>query len=251
VAALPASVDILIRSYYRDARWLALALRSIETFVSGYRRVVVVLPVASAQRIDLAALAKGTRVRMHACENFPDDYVGQQITKLHADRYSDADVITVMDSDQVFVASCDLTARLFDGGVLRMAFASRSSRPAGDGWRRCPHVFLGRPIPVDLTMPGPFAIPGGLCPSVRAFCEREHGRSIREYALALPAGLLCEMALLRAYALVHEPGRYAWIDASTESLLPECRTFWSRSQTPADVADALPAALAAACSWSP
>jgi hypothetical protein len=226
-------------------------MRSIDTFVSGYRGIVVVLPAASAQRIDLAALAAGSRVHIHTCENFSDDYVGQQITKLHADRYSDADVVTVMDSDEVFVAPCDLAARLFDGGVLRMAFASRSSRPAGDGWRRCLHAFLGRPVPVDLTVPGPFAISGDLCPSVRAFCEREHGRSITEYALALPAGHLCEMALLRGYALVHEPARYAWTDASSEPLLPECRTFWSRSQTPADVAHALPAALTAACSWSP
>jgi hypothetical protein len=86
---------------------------------------------------------------------------------------------------------------------------------------------------------------------VRAFCEREHGRSITEYALALPAGRLCEMALLRGYALVHERGRYAWSDASREPLLPECRTFWSRSQTPADVAHELPAALTATCSPSP
>jgi hypothetical protein len=251
VYALTPSVDILIRSYYRDAPWLALALQSIETFVSGFRQVVVVLPAASARRVDLPAVARAGGVRVHTCEDFADDYVGQQITKLHADRYSDADVVTVVDSDEVFVAPCDLTATLFRGGALRMAFASRSSRPAGDGWRRCPDAFLGRPVPIDVTVAGPFAVPADLCPAVRAFCKREHGKSITEYALAQPADQLCEMALLRGYAAMHELRRYAWADASSERLLPQCRVFWSRNQTPADVAHTLPAELAAACSPPP
>lgn len=242
---MPPSIDILIRSYYRDAAWLALALRSIETFASGYRRVVVVLPAASAARVDLAALSEGSRVQVRTCEDFSDDYVGQQITKLHADRYSDADVVVVMDSDEAFVAPCDLAVRLLDGGTLRMAFASRSSRPTGDGWRQCPEAFLGRLVGVDLTVPGPFAIHRDLCASVRAFCERKHDRSITDYALGLSPDRLCEMALLRGYALVQEPGRYAWIDASRTSLLPECRIFCSRSETPRDVADELPPAVTA------
>ena len=247
---LALSVDILIRSYYRDARWLAVALHSIQTFVTGYRRVVVVLPEASVQRVDVTALAESSRVRIHACEDFLDDYVGQQITKLHADRYSDADVIAIVDADEVFVAPCDLGNALFDGGALRMAIASRSARPTADGWRRCPDAFLGQPVRVDLAVPGPFAVPGDLCASVRAFCEREHGQSMTDYALGLPAGHLCEMALLRGYALLHEHDRYAWTDAASEPLIPQCRTFWSRKHTPADVAHELPAALTVAGSWS-
>ena len=96
------SIDVVIRSYYRDFRWLALALRSLERFVSGYRRVVVVVPQASLARSDVAVLGSGANVVVQSCGDFADDYVGQQVTKLHADLYTDADIIFHLDSDQIY-----------------------------------------------------------------------------------------------------------------------------------------------------
>ena len=40
----PGDVDIVIRSYYKDFRWLEWCLRSIDRFCQGFRQVVLVVP---------------------------------------------------------------------------------------------------------------------------------------------------------------------------------------------------------------
>ncbi|MEU6666026.1 hypothetical protein [Streptomyces sp. NPDC046727] len=244
------TLDIVIRSFHRDRRWLALALRSIAVFASGHRRVVVVVPRSSLGRMDREEI-ESDRVRLRVCRDYADDYLGQQITKLHADLYTDAEVILHLDSDQVFVAPCDLTARLFDHGRPRMAFDSRSTRPATDGWRQCPAAFLGEPVEPDVTSPPPVVVPRDVYAAVRGWCRHAHGMPIDRYALTAGVGLFCEFALLRGFALTRERERYAWVDTAHGFLLPECQNFWSRAQTPASVAGTLPPELASACPTGP
>jgi hypothetical protein len=237
------SIAILIRSYHRDAAWLSLAVTSVQRFVVGCRELIVVLPHASVDRLDWLRFPALRQVTIRECDDYPDDYIGQQITKLHADRFTDADVILHVDSDQVFVNPCDLRARLFDRGTLRMAFDGSGARPPTDGWRRCASVFMREDVPLDVTVPAPVAMPRALYADVRAFCEEAHGCSIAQYASTLRADRFSEFAVLRAYALMREREAFAWVDVSRRRVLPECRTFWSRAQTPAQVMPQLPVAL--------
>jgi hypothetical protein len=237
------TIDILIRSYHRDVDWLVLAVASIRLFVSGYRDLIVVLPEMSVDRINWPAVPILQDVVVLHCHNYANDYVGQQITKLHADTYTDADVILHLDSDQVFVAPCDLHDQLFAAGRLRMECDSSERRPLVDGWRRCPAVFLRRAVPLDVTASPPVAFPHHLYAEVRRFCERTHGLPIQDYASTLRSDRFSEFAVLRGYALLNEPGRYAWVDTSTHSFMAECRTFWSRAQTPGSVRRELPETL--------
>ena len=90
------AIDILIRTYFRDFRWLDLALRSILKFVEGYRRIIIVMPGSSLQRLrgdEIPASARTTVVR---CPDYLDDYLGQQVSKLHADEFTDAQLIAHM-----------------------------------------------------------------------------------------------------------------------------------------------------------
>ena len=214
--------------------------------MSGYRQVIVIVPRASLQRIDPRVISSSPGVQLRACPDYADDYLGQQVTKLHADRFTDAETILHLDSDQVFIAPCALPDRLFHDGCPRIAFDLRGRRPVTDGWRRCPAEFLREPIPVDLTTPLPLALPRHVYGALRKVCQRLHRRSIADYVLAGRADRFCELALLRAYALTRESERYAWFDAARHELLPECRTFWSRAQTPAAMASCLPPALTTA-----
>lgn len=239
-------IDIVIRSYYRDLAWLRLALASVDLFATGFRRVVVVFPSATWSRVDLpTALPVGPAVCLRACPDHRDDYLGQQITKLYADRYTDADVIVHLDSDQVFVAPCDLRSRLFDGSRPRICVDTSGRRPVVDGWRRFPETFLRRPIPYDLATPLPLTLHRRVHAGLRAFCRRTHRMSIAEYARRTPTDRFCELALLRAYALLTEATKYSWMDLRGGDPVPECRTFWSRAQTPGDIAHLLPPELAA------
>jgi hypothetical protein len=235
-------IDILIRSYYRDRAWLVLAVSSIGVFVRGYRRVIVVVPDASLARVDWRREPALRDVDLRACRDFPDDYVGQQITKLHADTYTDAEVILHLDSDNVFVSPCDLSAALFEQGKLRITFAA-AGRPAADGWRRCASDFLRQDVPFDLTGPPPVAFRRSTYGALRRFCREAHGLPLHEYASRLRGDRLCEFAMLRGYALLHEPEEYRWADASIHDALPECRRFWSRAQAPCGIVEQLPPPL--------
>jgi hypothetical protein len=237
------SIDVLIRSYYRDFRWLRLALRSLEQFVSGYRRAIVVVPQASLARLDIPIPSRGTNVIVRTCSDYADDYLGQQVTKLHADLYTDADIIFHLDSDQIFVARCDLSERLFEGGKLKMVFDRSGRRPVHDGWRHCPEYFFGRAFLWDLATPLPLAIPRHVYGGLRAYCVENYGKSIADYALATKPDRFCEVALLRGFAMLQEAGAYRWVNAEYGDLVPECRTFWSRSTAPPAIAGSLPACL--------
>ncbi len=232
-------LDLLIRSFYRDLGWLRLCLKSL-SFLAGYRRAVVVLPMSTLDRVDVADLASAPRVVIRACRDYPDgDYLGQQITKLHADRHTDADVIVHLDSDQLFAEPCDLSTELFDeDGRLRLGIGS--DRPPGDGWARCPREYYGRPLDWDVPPLSPLALPRHVYAGLRADCAARHGMSIVDYARRATATRFSEHALLRAHALVTEPDRYGLFDVRERDLLPQCRTyssrFDSRGQSPAEVA---------------
>lgn len=237
------TLDIVIRSYWRDEAWLRLAIRSITRFASGYREIVVVLPQASAARVDLDALNSVAPVRLSLCAGFPDDYLGQQLTKLYADTHSDAEIIVHLDSDQVFVAPCDLREALLDGGRCRVAVDSGGRRPRTDPWRRCPETFFGRGFGWDLCTAPPLALPREVYSGLRAECLARHGVTIDDYARRATAARFSEQALLRAYALVHAPQWFSWVDVRGADLVPQCWTFFSRSQNPAEIARLLPPEL--------
>jgi hypothetical protein len=202
-------------------------------------------------RLDWAAIPALRHVSFHRCDDFSNDYIGQQITKLHADTYSDADVILHVDSDNVFVAPCHLPDRLFEHGKLRIACDPSGRRPPSDGWRRCASIFLRQDVSVDVTGAPPVAFRRHLYRALRQRCEEAHGISIRQYALTTRVDQFSEFALLRAYALLYEPREYAWVDVSTRAYLPECRSFWSRAQTSAAVMHELPEVLRSRlASWS-
>ena len=230
IAASPV-IDIFLRSYYRDLRWLHLALRSITELVVGYRRIVVVVPHSTVCRVALETIAGNFTAEVFECEDFADDYIGQQLTKLNADRYTDADFVLLLDSDQLFYAPCDLNTRLFRNSRLLMEFYSRNLRPQSDGWRRCPELFFHKDIAVNLAVPLPLAVPRHVFAGIRRICEQLHGMSIVEYAMNRGADSFSELALFRGHAWVREFDNYSWTDDPHKSLIPECRTFWSRADS--------------------
>jgi hypothetical protein len=210
---------------------LAVALRSIERYVTGLRRVVVVVPTSSLQRMDPAPFVGRPWLRLLTCRDYDHDYLGQQVTKLSADHFSDADVIVHLDSDQVFQRPCELHDVLFAGARLRIAYDGSGARPASDGWRRCPTEFFGVPIPYDLTTPLPLAVRSTVYRGLRQYCRRVHGVSLTMYALSTRADRFCEMALLRGFVLLGDDPTYTWVDVGSGGpLVPQVRTFWSRAE---------------------
>lgn len=91
------TTDIFIRTYSGDIRWLSYCLKSIHKFGAGFRDVIVTIP-----QDQVKILQHLTKEKVYTSPLYHDDYIGQQITKLRACEYTDADFILYVDSDCVF-----------------------------------------------------------------------------------------------------------------------------------------------------
>lgn len=90
---------IFIRSYAKDIPWLGYCLKSIEKFATGFGSVVVVHP--RQEKHDFYWVWNRFP-QFQFVESDPltqDGYIAQQIDKLNADKYTDADYILFLDSD--------------------------------------------------------------------------------------------------------------------------------------------------------
>ena len=105
------TVDLFLRSYPLDYCWLPFLFRSMQRHVRGFRALIIVY---QADQVGPPAIAEcGHKLIDAGCietfqagpadHRFPDDYVGQQITKLQAHELTSADEVCYLDSDFVFI----------------------------------------------------------------------------------------------------------------------------------------------------
>ncbi len=100
------TTDLFLVTYPRDYEWLPYLFRSIERYVTGFRRLVMVL-----EQGDPEPEHPGF-VTVKRCPRYPNDGTGlhfcQPVEKLRAHEHTDADRVLFVDSDCVFIAPVDL-----------------------------------------------------------------------------------------------------------------------------------------------
>jgi hypothetical protein len=209
---------------------LRYCLASIERYCSGFRRVVVVIPEASTAKWHWLGLDAD---RVRHCPLYRDDYLGQQVTKLHADQYTDADYICHVDSDCVFQRPTT-PADLIDAGrpyVLMEPYARLDSHVP---WRALTERFLGEKVSHEFMRRPPYTFPRWVYPALRRRCWARHGISLETYVLSQPPRGFSEFNALGAYAYRHHRDAFTWVDAADAPPQP-CRVFWSRQSLDARV----------------
>ena len=103
-------IDIFIRTYKRDFQLLKCALYSILKYVTSFRYIIITvrnkeyIELTNSLKIEQIFINNIDKIKIIPVSNFNDnmDYFGQQITKLHADMYTDSEYIIFVDSDCVF-----------------------------------------------------------------------------------------------------------------------------------------------------
>ncbi len=237
-------VDLVIRSYYRDFRWLRLALASIDIFLRGYREVVLLLPESSMDRWRESLAPEGMPLRLVVCKDYADDYLGQQVSKLYADQVSGADYIAHLDSDCSFVRPTSCLEELFRAGRPIHIYRQSAVRPAFDGWRRSVQRILGINTVSDFMVKLPAVYPREIYSQLRQFVLGLHGQELAELVLAQRSDQFSEFSVLGAYAFEYMHERFTWLEAEDESLASwPCIQFWSRGVAPGEIAHLLPATL--------
>src|SRR5262249_21634305 len=194
-------------------------------FCRGFRDVVVTMPHSSGPWLRRCSLPGNARIEL--CRDYRDDYLGQQVTKLLADTFTDADYICHIDSDCIFSRPTAPEDLIVDG-MPRVLM--RPSHLLGRHWPwvRPTEQFLGWRITGDYMQRPPFTFPRWLYPELREHAAAMHGLDIETYITAQPPRGFSEYNALGAFAWRHHRERFVWIDTSTAFPGdPHCRWYWS------------------------
>ncbi|MGW3199158.1 hypothetical protein ACWDBD_32250 [Streptomyces sp. NPDC001118] len=171
--------------------------------------------------------AVGEGVRLEVCPDYPDDYLGQQVSKVHADHFTAAELICHVDSDVVFTRPVS-PADLLDGGrpwiVRRPVAGLGRHRP----WLAPTEAFLGHAPAYDFMQQPPFTYPRWLYEEVRALCLGRHGIPLDRYVVSRSPRGFSEFNVLGAHAFAAHRTSFAWYDADSGPVPQLCTWYWSR-----------------------
>lgn len=202
-------VDIFLRTYSKDHEYLHYALRSITKFCTGFRQVVIVSKEDATPEIG---------------------YLSQQLTKINADQFSNADYILFTDSDTLFKTPITPETFFRDGKPiwLMTPFKELEGSDCWKAWFQSMADFAGVEPEFEHMRRHPFVMPRWLLSSFREWCESQHGKTIEEYVFE--KGRFSEYNALGHYAYRFHPEDFHWIDTSKEELPPETvLQLWSHT----------------------
>ncbi len=228
--------DLLVKSCARDAARLAWLLRSVARFARGFREVVVLFPADERAAIDRMNL---TLERVVLTPDSGDRYVYQQLCKLQADRYTDAEFVLHLDSDCVFTGPASPDT-YFTAGRPQLLYAPYAAL-AGSGverWRPGTERALARPVELEFMRRLPLVYPRDAYPRFRDFVERTHGTRFETFVTQRPPHEPpSEYNWLGAYCWSFLRDRFHWIDTTSEPLPPNpVRQLWSWAPLGRDLA---------------
>jgi hypothetical protein len=234
------TVDIFIRTYPKDYPWLAYALKSIHQNVTGWRNIIVASP-------DCSGLRHLTAERLVEVQDLPDGYLGQQLTKMEAWKYTDAEYILYWDSDLIAVEKFDICDRLFflqetthwdDEKIAAVSTVFKPvliATPYADlsgpvlKWKPITEKAIGQEVFYEFMRRLPVLHPAAVVEGAYNRLEDLHGMTFRQYLEAQPYREFSEFNYIGAYAF-HTPCccNYEWVNTATQEVPPNpCRQFWS------------------------
>lgn len=216
--------DILIRSYYKDFKWLQYCLRSIDKYCRGFRHIILVVPQSSLERLYWLGI---TCNKIIACTNYSDDYLGQQVTKMYADTLTDADFICHVDSDCIFYRPL-FPQDLFKKDKLSIALTHYTQLPDDIFWKTVAQKFLKQEVEYNFMRRQPHTFPRWIYQKVRDYASMWHQIDMESYILSQGHQAFSEFNILGAYAYYYHPNEFTWIEMSKND--PNemfCRWYWS------------------------
>ena len=231
--------DLFLRTYPADYAWLPFLFRSLIRHVRDFRNLIIVYPyngpapfgAAQAREWGLRLGNAGVVDSVHDQPTdriYPDDYVGQQITKLRCHEYTDADEVCFLDSDFVFVR--DFTPESLH--PFRVECRPWDSVGKAQCWYPPTKILLREDPPYETMARHPFQFPTAL---IKRCYEHVGG----EAALLGFGAHFSEFNLLGNFAILHEgaPAKLVELGDSTKEARRDdfVKQFWSWGGVTADV----------------
>jgi Family of unknown function (DUF6492) len=206
--------SIFIKSWRGDREWLSYCLRSLAKFAHGFTETVVLIAELDKPHFEGFDF-HGARV---VWVDEPDDgrgYIRQQVFKLHADEYTEAQCIFYVDSDCFLFQ--EMTPDMFIPNGKPIALI-RHWEDAGsaNAWKPVMQKFLAFEPCFESMCALPFIIDRRVLPLLRDYAKSTHGCTIDEYALSQPGNEFSEFNIASAFAQRFTPYLYDFRIADPE-----------------------------------
>lgn len=216
------TTDIVIRTYVNDLKWLEHSLRSIAKYVSGHRQIIVCIPVGQGHLLSHLTAEKVIEV-----PDLSDGYLGQQLTKMQAYLYTDADAVIFWDSDVIAAQPIDVKAEYFHGDRPIM-YKTRYTSMQGNPWQPITTKAVGFTPEWEYMRRMPIVHRRDTLLMCDAFMRNLHGMPLAQYIAAQPLRSFSEFNVLGAFAEAHVPDRYHILDTEAIDMPPnKIEQFWS------------------------
>lgn len=216
------TVDFWAISYPKDYAWLPFLWRSIDKYVTGFRRCVLVIEEQDQPPVDLPAY-----VDLKRCRNYRgtevEGYWGQSIEGLRAHEYTDADVIWYLESDCVFTrridAASDQEYSIVTPMIVRAPWGTVG--PA-EKWRAPTARIIGYDPPSEMMRRHPFVFHRATIGAAWDLCGGEE-RLRREH------DHISQFNILGCAALKYHREFYREVHTDSAASIPApcMRQFWS------------------------
>jgi hypothetical protein len=100
-------IDIFIKTYEKDFKWLQFCLESINKFVYNINNIIIAIPQYDYDKFNEILNIKhlhniSNNIKYIVTNDYGDTYLYQQYIKMTSYQYSDADLIMFVDSDVIF-----------------------------------------------------------------------------------------------------------------------------------------------------
>jgi len=206
--------DIFYRSYEKDFDWLFYSLKSVKQYARGFSKVHIAIPANDVGEMDFVGSPE-----VHLVTDRCDGYMGQQITKLHADEFCRAEYVLHVDSDCVFYKDISPPSLFLDGKPVMLRENCESI------WKRISERSLGWYDEYEYMRRLPICYPRWIYSAFRQWMQKKHGMSVDDWIMRQPGRDFSEFNTLGQWARRFHPEAFTWLEPRE---FPEyCKQFWS------------------------
>lgn len=221
--------DLFIKSYEKDTPFLCQTLWSIQKFCRGFRQLVLVLERGT--NTDFLAEYKGLNIRAFFEEEIQPGYLSQQMRKLNADLYSDADEFLYLDSDTVVIRELTPDSMRIDGKpVWLLTPWTHMPEDAIKAWKPVMKEWMGLEAPAEMMRQFPFLVPRWVFSELRVWAIGRHRMTLEQYIMSRKDRAFSEFNILGFHLWTFHREKIRWWDTTKEPTFPQfVRQFYSYS----------------------
>lgn len=205
---------IFIRSYNKDFEWLSFALRSIHKFASGFKEIVIAVPIGHEH--GLRHLTAERLITVH--DDGSNGYCNQQESKLNADLHMAPDVTHILhiDSDTILIRPVTPDTFMREGKPIWMITPWEAMK-GGDEKKAWFHVMckcLQECPPYEFMRKVTPMVPRWAYAAFREHIQKLHGISMTQYVMSQPNREFTEWNCLGFFLWLYHRDSFFWWDTT-------------------------------------